>query len=93
MDKFRLSKSSLNFVNASLVNFISTILILLITFNLGWLIMFIRLYSQLALIKNLNKTIFNFESILLLGNLSIFVLFIAYALTVKSLRSILGNRS
>lgn len=93
MDKFSISKSSLSSNNNSFVNFLASILISLIAFNLSWLMMFIRLYNQVNIIKNLNKTLFNFESLLLLGNLSIVVLLIAYALGIKSLRGILGKKN
>ena len=93
MDKFRLSKSSVNWFDSSSINSIATILVLLIAFNIGWLVMFLRVCSQLAVIQSLNQTLFNFESFLLLGNLSIFSLFIAYVLAIKSLREISGRRN
>ncbi|MEM7759172.1 MAG: hypothetical protein AAF298_13755 [Cyanobacteria bacterium P01_A01_bin.40] len=93
MDKFSLSKSSVDDTDKSFANFITTVLILLITFNFGWLLMFIRLYNRLAVVRNLNKTLFNLESLLLLGNLSMFLLFVAYALGTRSLREILGRRN
>ena len=83
---------SIDFAKNSFINFVTAILVLLITFNLGWLVMFIRLYSRWTVIRNLNRTLFNFESFLLLGNLGIFILFIAYALGIRSLRDILGRK-
>ena len=93
MDKFSLSKSSVNSANSFLINFLAAILILLFSFNLGWLIMFVRFSSRLSVVRNLTRTIFNFESFLLLGNLGIFLLFITYALGLKNLRQILGTRA
>lgn len=93
MDKFSLSKSSVNSANSVLINFLAAILILLFSFNLGWLIMFVRFSSRLSVVRNLTRTIFNFESFLLLGNLGIFLLFITYALGLKNLRQILGTRA
>ncbi len=93
MDKFSISKSSLGTKNNNFVNFLASMLILSVAFNLSWLIMFIRLCDRINVIKNLNKTLFNFESLLLLGNLSIIVLLVAYAVGIKSLREILGRRN
>ena len=93
IDKYSLSKSSANLAKTSLINFTTTVLILLITFNLSWLVMFVRLYSRLTVVRNLNRTLFNFESLLLLGNFGFFILFIAYVLGTKSLRDILGKKA
>ena len=89
---FQTASPSIDFAKNSFINFVTAILVLLITFNLGWLVMFIRLYSRWTVIRNLNRTLFNFESFLLLGNLGIFILFIAYALGIRSLRDILGRK-
>ncbi len=92
MYKLRFYRSSANLINNSLINFVAAILVLLITFNLGWFIAFIGLYTRLKMIGNLNKILFNLESILLLGNLGIVILLIAYVSSIKSLRSILGKQ-
>lgn len=76
----------------SFTNFVTTILVLLITFNIGWLLMFIRISTRIAVVKNLNKTIFNLESLLLLGNLGILILFIGCVVAMRNLRAILGQK-
>lgn len=83
----------MNLVASSLGKFMVSILILLITLNLGWLLMFVRVSSHLAVVRNISKTLFNYESFLLLGNLSLFILLMAYILGTKSLREILGRKS
>lgn len=92
MHKSNLYESSFNLVSNSLTNFVTTILILLITFNLGWLMMFVRVSTRLAVVVNLHKTIFNLQSLLLLGNLSLFLIFMSYVVGIRSMRSILGRR-
>ena len=92
MDKFSFSKSSVDLDYNNFVKFTTTILILLITFNLGWLVMLLRLYTRFNIVKNLNKILFNFDSFLLLGNLSILILFIIYALSIRSIKDILGRK-
>lgn len=92
MHKSNLYESSFNLVSNSLTNFVTTILILLITFNLGWLMIFVRVSTRLAVVVNLHKTIFNLQSLLLFGNLSLLLIFISYVLGIRSLRSILGRR-
>ena len=92
MHKFSFSRSSSNIFSNSLINFAITILVLLIAFNLGWLIAFVQLYAQPKIVGNLDKIIFHLQSILLLGNLSILLLFIGYIGIVKYVKSILGKR-
>lgn len=93
MDKFSTSKSSVDANYRGIINFIAGTLILLVAFNLSWLIMFVRLYNRLSIVKDLNKVLFNYESWLLIGNLSIVILLIAYALGVKSIKEILGRKN
>ena len=79
-------------IGNSFVGFITSVLTVLVIFNLSWLVMFIRLYTRLSAATNLNRIILNLESILLLENLGIFILFVGYALRMKRLRSILGRK-
>ncbi len=94
MHKLSLSKSSVNLVGNKFANLATTILVLPITLNLAWLLMFIRISisSRLAVIRNFKKIIFNMESLLLIGNLSLLILFIACVLAMRSLKSFLGKR-
>ena len=91
MHKLSLNKS-IDWVNNSFVNCLTTALVLLFTFNFGWLLTFIRVYTRLSVVKNLNRTIFNLESLLLLGNLGILVAFVAYVMAMRNLKSIMGRR-
>jgi hypothetical protein len=75
MNKFSLFKSSVNSANSKLYNSIATTLMILIIFNIGWQVMFLKLYTHLAVIQNLDETLFDFEFWLLLGNSIIFMLF------------------
>ena len=93
MHKISSSKSSVYFAANSFINVIFAVLMVLITFNLSWFFMFMGLYSQATVMRNLNKAIFNLESLLLIGNLGIFFLFLTYALGIRNLRSILGRRA
>lgn len=88
MDKFSLSKPSVDLVHNSFLRLFTTIAIILITFNLGWFTMLIGLYNRFGTVRNINKIIFNLDSFLLLGNLSILLLFIIYALSIRSLKDI-----
>ena len=92
MHKLSLSKSSVNLVGNKFANLATTILVLPITLNLAWLLMLIRISSRLAVIRNFKKIIFNMESLLLIGNLSLLILFIACVLAMRSLKSFLGKR-
>ena len=91
MNKFSLSKSPINLACNNLLSLAIIVLILLVTFNLGWLLMLINLYTRSNIVINTNKTILNFESFLLFGNLGILLLFIAYAWGMKNLRDFLDK--
>ncbi len=91
MYKLSFYSSSSSLISKRFINFITAILVILITFNLGWLIAFVRLYTQVKTFVNINRILFNLESILLLGNLGIMTLFIIYILSIKSLRSIISK--
>ena len=93
MNKFILSKSPIDLTCNSLISLVIAVLILLVVFNLGWLLMFVRLYTRSNVVINSNRTILNFESLLLLGNSGIVVLFIAYAWIIKNLREFLGKQN
>ena len=83
MGKFNFYKSLTNVVKNSVITLLTTTLILLITFNLDWLLIVARIFSRLSFMKNLGKTIFNLESLLLVGNLSTIILFIGFVLAIK----------
>ena len=72
-----------NIPKLSFFNLLTISLLLLIGFNIGWLFILVKISSRLILIKNLGRTIFNLESLLLLGNLSIIVLLAASMWGVK----------
>lgn len=91
MYKLSFYRSSVSLISKGFINFAAAILVLLITFNLGWLIAFIRLYTQVKTFVNINKILFNLEAILLLGNLSILTLFVICILSIKSLRAIMSK--
>lgn len=93
MYKFGFSRSTVEVVNNNLVNFTISVLALLFIFNLGWLVMLVKVYSRSTVVLNFNQAIFNLEFVLLLGNLGIFILFITYVAIVRSLKSILGRQS
>ena len=92
MHKVNLFRSSVDLVSNRFIGFIATILTILIIFNLGWLIMLVKLCTRLSVAANLNKTIFYFDSILLLGNLGILLLFFGYALGIRSLKAVFGKK-
>ena len=92
MHKANLFKSSANLVSNSFIGFVTTILTILVIFNLSWLIIFIRLCTRLSVAANLNKIIFNLESILLLGNLSILILLIGYVVGIRRLKLMLSKK-
>ena len=93
MNKFSLSKSPIDLACNSSMNLAITVLILLVSFNLGWLLMFIRLYNRSNIVILNTTTVVNFESLLLLGNLSIPILFIACAWRIKNLRESLAKKN
>ena len=92
MAKLNLFKYSVGSLGNSFLNIVATVLLIAIAFNLSWFMIFIRLYSQLTTVKDINKVVLNLESWLLIGNLTIFVLFFAYALGIRNLRSILAKK-
>lgn len=73
----------INIPKFSFFNLLTISLLLLIGFNISWLFILVKISSRLILIKNLGRTIFNLESLLLLGNLSIIVLLAASMWGVK----------
>ena len=87
MAKSNLFKYSVGSFSNSFINIVITALVIAIAFNLSWFVMFIRLYGQLTIVKDINKSVFNLESWLLIGNLGIFILFFTYALVIRSLKS------
>ncbi len=78
MLKLSYYRSLTNAFKNGLISLLTATLILLITFNLSWLLMLVKLSSRLTTIKNISKIIFNLESLLLLGNFSLIILSIAF---------------
>ena len=72
-----------NITKVGFLNLLIMSLLLLISFNIGWLFILVKMSSRLILIKNLSRTIFNLESLLLFGNFGIIVLLIASIWGVK----------
>lgn len=93
MNKFGLYKSPIDLACNSSMNLAITVLIVLVTFNLGWLLMFISLCNRSNVVILNTTTILNLESLLLLGNLSIPILFIACAWRIRNLRESLARKS
>ena len=93
MNKFGPSKSPIDLACNSSLNLAITVLIVLVTFNLSWLLMFIRLCNRSNVVMLNTNTILNFESLLLLGNLSIPILFIACAWRIRNLREFLVRKT
>ena len=91
MLKTNFYKYPYSLIDKNIIKIIAFTLSMLITFNLGWLISFIRLFSQLKAVIILNKILFYFVTILLLGNLLILAIFIAYIASIKILRSLIGR--
>ena len=73
-------------INNSLISLLTNSLVLLIIFNFSWLLMLFRLSFRLTEIKNLGKTIFNLETLLLMGNFAIIILVIGFVLTIKQFK-------
>lgn len=92
MNKIDLSKISNDLVRSKVIDFMVSLLFLLITFNAIWLVVFIRVSVNSVLSINTNWMMFGLESTLILGNLIIFVVFLAWILGIRSIRSILGRR-
>lgn len=92
MPKSIFSKSAISLVANSFINIVTIVLTIAIAFNLSWFLMFIRLYNQITIVKDFNKAVFNLESWLIIGNLSIFILFITYALGMKNLKSVIKRK-
>ncbi len=86
MIKLKLYQPFSRILNNSLISLLTNSLVLLIIFNLGWLLMLLRLSLRLTEIKNLGKTIFNLESLLIIGNLAIIILVIGFVLTIKQFK-------
>ena len=59
--------------------FVSTI-VLLIVFNLSWLLMFVRISSRILRIKDIKTTISNLELLLVFGN-AVIITFLTYLLS------------
>ena len=79
MLKLSYYRSLTNASKNSLISFLLTAtLILLITLNLSWLLILVKLSSRLTTIKNIIKILFNLESLLLLGNFSLIILSIGF---------------
>ncbi len=83
MIKLDFYRSSANVLGKSLISLLIATLVLLITFNLGWLLMFVRISSRLSTMKYIGTTILNLESFLILGNFIIIVGFIGLKSTIK----------
>ena len=86
MLKLSVHKPLVNVIGNKVTSFLTAALALLITFNLGWLLTFIRISSQLNTIKNQGKAIFNLELLLLVGNFSIIILFVGFILTIEKFK-------
>ena len=79
-------RTLVNIFENKVTSFLTTVLALLITFNLGWLLTFIRISSQINTIKNQGKAIFNLELLLLVGNFSIIILLVGFILTMEQFK-------
>lgn len=92
MNKIDLSKISNDLVRSKVIDFMVSLLFLLITFNAIWLLVFIRVSSNSVSPIDTNRVMFGLESTLILGNLIVFVVFLGWILGIRSIRSILGRR-
>lgn len=92
MDNYSLSKSSGEIAKKGSIKFLSTILVLLITFNFSWLLFLVKAHFTFNNIRSINRTLLNLESLLIFGNSTILVLFFAYVFCIRRLRSILSQK-
>ncbi len=84
-------RSLANVAKNNLISLVTATLILLITFNVGWLLILVNISSRLALVKNLGKTILNLELLLFLGNLGIIMLSLGFIWEFKRLSRLKNN--
>ena len=91
MYKISSCRSPFDLINKNFTGLLTIVLVVLFAFNLGWLISLIRLYNRFKIVADFDKSLFGFESILLLGNLGILIVFVAYLSIFKILRSIIGR--
>ncbi|VEP11419.1 hypothetical protein H1P_1030018 [Hyella patelloides LEGE 07179] len=75
-------ESSEKAARKSFLGLLITTLLFLISFNLAWLSILIRI-SRLTEINNISRNIFNLELFLIIGNLTIVCLFATLILTIK----------
>lgn len=91
MLKLNSHNSYFNLVGNNSIAWLSTALVLLISFNLSWLLIFIRISSRLAVVKNMNRIFLDLELLLLVGSLLIIVLVVGLALIFKNLKLFIGK--
>ena len=92
MLKLSYYRSLTNASKNSLISFLLTAtLILLITLNISWLLMLVKLSSRLTTIKNISKILFNLESLLLLGNFSLIILSIGFVWGIQKISCLKKN--
>ena len=93
MKRLNLLPTSESLVAQKTTKFLAGVLILLIAFNLGWIITLVRICSDLAIVKNLDQVIVNLNLLLIVGNSSILLLFLGYVFFVRIMRGILGRKA
>ena len=83
MLKLHLYRPLPDLVSNGVISFLTDLLLLLITYNSGWVLMFVRISSRLTAIKKIGKIIFNLQLLVLIANVVIVMWLIEFALVVK----------
>ena len=86
MSIFSIYRPAIDKTGKLTLHLISTALVLLITFNISWCLMFVRLAFRMTLVKNVGKTLLNLDLLLLVGNLSIVALFIIAIAAIEKIK-------
>ncbi len=88
MIKLDFYRSLTNVVGKSGTRLLIATLVWLITFNLGWLLMFVKIFSRLTKIKYIGTTILNLELFLVMGNVVIIICSIGFTSAIKFFKAI-----
>lgn len=70
-------------VSNGIISLLTDTLVLLISYNLGWVLILVRISSRLTTIKKFGKLISNLQLLLLIANVVIVMWLIEFALVVK----------
>ncbi len=70
-------------VSNGIISLLTDTLVLLISYNLGWVLILVRISSRLTAIKKFGQLISNLQLLLLIANVVIVMWLIEFALVVK----------